>query len=352
MSRKILLSVAAIFAFNFGGFAQENATEEDAVMILEENNETKTVEGAEASKDEAVEAQATEAEKPAEAIAEKAEEKVVEEVETGMKEEAVNESVEKADEKIEKIASEDNEKQKAIEKSTQKIEETKKEDTKNDKSTFSWFNPMNWFASDKNAEKQEQKEEAKADDAAATPVETIQEAQVEPIPATAAQDEKKESSSSIARTAILWLPNILINLTDIISLDGGVGSESALEVDITKYFGLGGALGEKYFIQKGYDRQLGGGYSSGWDFQFICFNTEKRYVEDTFGSSRQYYIGRKYFELADPENHTYVDKKRDFYAISVKAGWLAVIGLEIHPVEIADFVASIFFLDIRGDNLK
>ena len=349
MSRKILLCVAAIFAFNFGGFAQE--AEEEAVMILEEKAEVESKveevkEAAEEVKEAVTAAEATEkaevseekqeiAEQAAEEAVVKAEEKneapAAEEVK---KEEAIKETIVKAEEKVEENKAEEAGKEKAVEKAAEKAEQTEKE-SESEKCFCSWLNPMNWFSSGEKAEKAEEAQ-----------------AEVKPAGEGAKAEEQKESSQSVVRTALLWLPNIVLNLTDIISMDGGVGSETALEVGVTKYFGFGGAFGEKYFIQKGYDRQYGGGYSSGWDLQLLCLNAEKRYVEDTFGTTKKYYLSRKDLGMADPENHTYKDEVRDFYAFGVKAGWLLILGLEIHPVEIADFLASIFFMDIRGDDLK
>jgi len=310
--------VTAVLAFNLGTFAEEE--EQKAVVVVEKNNGEKTTEK-----------QTTEA------------------TETEIKEqkegegEVVKEVTKDNEEKKDNIVAQEAAKEEEVKKSTEAIE--KKEEEEDSDSFLSFLNPLNWFSSED--EKNEEMEEV-AKDAQGEKVEKKE----NPQPLVEEKKEKVDEGPSIGRVILLWLPNILLDITDIVSVDAGVGSETALEVDLTKYLGIGFAFGEKYFIQKGFSRQYGGGYSSGWDMQFLCFNTEKRYVEDTFGTTKRYYVGRKDFELADSANHTYRDKVRDFYAISVKAGWLAIINFEVHPIEIADLITSVFFIDITGDNLK
>ncbi len=309
MGRRIFLCAAAFFAFTMGNFAGDN----DAVMVLDAVEEAKS-ETAEAVKK-------VEEKAPAEAPAAK---------EAG-KEKAIEEAV--------------------------------AGDEKGSKGSFPWLNPMNWFSSGEGEKVQPAKEEA----APAAPVEEAKKEETVPAAAAAAAPDapaaeaKKEAVAEnggsgflphAGRAVLLWLPNLLMDLSDVVSMEGGVGSEAALEVDVTKYLGIGGASGEKYFVQKGYARQCGGGYSSGWDIQALCLNTEKIYVEDTFGSTRRYYVNRKDFGMADSSNHSYRDRVRDFWAISVKAGWLLGVGVDIHPTEFADFVAGIFFMDTNEDNFE
>jgi hypothetical protein len=154
------------------------------------------------------------------------------------------------------------------------------------------------------------------------------------------------------RTLLLWLPNRLLDVSDVFSVELGVGSEFSLEVDVTKCLGFGGSFGDKYFIHKGYARQYGGGYTSGWNYQNLCLLTEKRYVEDTFGTTKGYFLPRKPLGLPDYD-FTYKEDIRDFWAVGVKAGWLFSIDFQAHPLEIADLVAGIFFIDCLGkDDIK
>ncbi len=370
MGRRILLCAAAFFAFTIGSFAED---EGDAVILLDDAEVAKPATEAVAA--EAKEEAAPAAEAKEEVVQEvKEEAKAVEEAKPETAEAAKAEAVEKVEEKAAELQAVPEEaKPEAKVEETAKAADAEKEkaveqaiagDETGSKGSLSWLNPMNWFSSDEGEKVEPAKEEA----APAAPVEAaVEEAKKEEaapaaVPEVPAAEAKKEEIDADAgkpgflaragRAVLLWLPNRLADVTDLVSMEGGVGSEVALEVDVTKYLGIGGASGEKYFVQKGYARQCGGGYSSGWDFQTLCLNTEKIYVEDTFGSTRKYYVNRKDYGLADYSNHSYRDRVRDFWAISVKAGWLLGFGVEVHPTEIADLVAGIFFMDVHGDDFE
>jgi hypothetical protein len=75
-------------------------------------------------------------------------------------------------------------------------------------------------------------------------------------------------------------------------------------------------------------------------------------VEDTFGTTKGYFLPRKSFGCPDYD-FTYKDETRDFWAIEAKAGWLFSADFQAHPVEIADLAAGIFFIDcLRKDDLE
>jgi hypothetical protein len=350
MGRRIFLCAAAFFAFTMGSFAEDD----DAVMVLDAVEEVKPA-------TEAVVAEAKEEATPVieakEGVVQevKEEAKAVEEAKPETAEVAKAEAIEKVEKKApaEAPAAEEAGKEKAI-------EEAVAGEEKGSKGSSSWLNPMNWFSSSEGEKVEPAKEEA----APAAPVEEAKKEEAAPsvVPEVVAAEAKKEEIDADAdkpgflahagRAVLLWLPNRLADVTDLVSMNVSVGPEVAIEVDVTKYLGIGGASGEKYFVQKGYARQCGGGYSSGWDFQTLCLNAEKIYVEDTFGSTKKYYVNRKDYGLADYSNHSYRDRVRDFWAISVKAGWMLGFGIEVHPTEIADLVAGIFFLDAHGDDFE
>ncbi|OGV48624.1 MAG: hypothetical protein A2X49_11005 [Lentisphaerae bacterium GWF2_52_8] len=206
-------------------------------------------------------------------------------------------------------------------------------------------------------------DEAKPEAAApaeAVPAEKKEEVAKAPEAPAAAQapvDEKKPDEAKPVATAIvraigLYIPNLLLDLNDIISIDFGAGPEVCVEARITRYLQWGGAYGEKYFLAKGYDRQIGGGYTNGWNYEDTMLSMESRYVEDTFGSVRNYIIESKKMRLSSFEDEVYADNVRDFWELGGQVGWLFTVGAYIHPVEIADFLAGIFFIDLRGDRLR
>ena len=137
----------------------------------------------------------------------------------------------------------------------------------------------------------------------------------------------------------------MIDLTDIISLEGGLGPEASLELTLTKWFQFGGSYGDRYFIESGYNRQYGGGYSSGYNASFACLNNEQQMVDYTFGTVKPY------VNLDDSNRITpcpckkpYVNGIVDFWRIGIKAGWIVDVGISVHPVAIANFFTGFFFV--------
>ena len=106
------------------------------------------------------------------------------------------------------------------------------------------------------------------------------------------KDEPADACSTL-NTVLLYIPNRLLDLFDIVSLDLGAGAEFCVDVRLTRWMQCGGMYGDKYFLGKGHARQLGGGYSSGWNYGLGCLTSERRYVDDTFGTTREFLLKRK-----------------------------------------------------------
>ena len=164
------------------------------------------------------------------------------------------------------------------------------------------------------------------------------------------KDESRTGCSNL-KTTLLYLPNRLLDLLDIVTVDIGAGAEFGVDAKVTHWLQVGGMYGDKYFLGKDYARQLGGGYASGWNYGFLCLASERRYVDETFGTTREFLLKRKSLSLAMPkEDFTYAQEIRDFWEVSVNAGWLITVGVAVHPVEIADFFAGLVLIDLKGDD--
>jgi hypothetical protein len=161
-----------------------------------------------------------------------------------------------------------------------------------------------------------------------------------------------DTLKAIGRYALLYIPNRLIDVTDIFTIEAGFGGVVAGEFYATRYMQFGGSHGVSYFLTKGYSRQYGGGYRDDSRFGLFCWATEVSFVEDTFGTVREYVIDSPQFSIADYRLDAYRDDDVDFWAIGGRFGWLFDIGVGIHPVEIADMITGFFFFDLKGDDLK
>lgn len=165
--------------------------------------------------------------------------------------------------------------------------------------------------------------------------------------------KKAESQTccSNLKTAFFYVSNRFLDLFDIVTLDLGAGAEFGVEARATHWMQIGGMYGDKYFLGKDYARQLGGGYASGWNYEFICLTSERGYVDDNFGTTREFILKRKPLSLAMPkDDFTYTQDIRDFWEIGANAGWLITVGVAVHPIEIVDFFAGFAMIDHRGDD--
>ena len=161
-----------------------------------------------------------------------------------------------------------------------------------------------------------------------------------------------ENMKMVGRYAALYIPNRLLDASDIFSMEMGFGGEIAGQFQVTQYLQFGGSHGCNYFIAKGFDRQVGGGYRDGTRFGLICFATENVVIDDTFGYVRKSVVDSRGWQVADFRADAYRDNDIDFWAVGGRFGWLCDLGFDFHPYEVVDFVSSCFCYDLRKDDLK
>ncbi|MFZ2654999.1 MAG: hypothetical protein WAX69_08770 [Victivallales bacterium] len=191
-------------------------------------------------------------------------------------------------------------------------------------------------------------EEKKAE---AAPAEEKMAAAPAPAPARPAEARKESSSDrySIAKTVVMYLPNRIIDLLDIVTMDVGAGASFGADVRVTRWFQLGGMTIDRYFVGKNCSRQFGGGYEAGWNYEMFCVDSEFKYVDYTSGTMHKYVVKRKPLGLARFSENTF-EKSRDFWEIGANAGWLVSVGVAMHPVELADFLTGLFLIDLKKDD--
>lgn len=176
--------------------------------------------------------------------------------------------------------------------------------------------------------------------------------------------DKKEAGSSSVKgisaiqekqswcyIALMYLPNRMIDLSDIITMNTGVGPEASFELTFTKWGQFGGSYGDRYFIGKGFNRQYGGGYSSGYNGAFLCWNSEEQIVDYVFGSVRPYVnLNESNSSKPCPCKEPYRSKLVDFWRIGVKTGWIVDFEFYIHPTAIANFFTGFCFVRLTNTN--
>ena len=156
-------------------------------------------------------------------------------------------------------------------------------------------------------------------------------------------DEKEEKT--ILHKIAFYIPNRLLDLTDIFSLRLGFGPEASMVLTFTKWFEFGGSYGDNYFIENGYNRQYGGGYHGGYNVSLGWINKSVNYTDYTFGYTKPYVINeRTNTRIPSPCEKVYKDGTLDFWKVGVHVGWLANFGVAIHPVAIANFLTGFLFI--------
>ncbi len=168
-----------------------------------------------------------------------------------------------------------------------------------------------------------------------------------PVKGTSALQEKQPCW----RVALMYIPNRMIDLSDIITIDAGVGPEASFEMTFTKWGQFGGSYGDKYFIEKGFNRQYGGGYSSGYNGAFMCWNSEEQVVDYVYGTVKPYVnLNEDNSSKSCPGKEPYKSKVVDFWRIGVRAGWIIDFGFNIHPTAVANFFTGFCFLRLTNTN--
>ncbi|HBM17549.1 MAG TPA: hypothetical protein DD381_14570 [Lentisphaeria bacterium] len=170
------------------------------------------------------------------------------------------------------------------------------------------------------------------------------------------QNEIKEQSvlseneeHSILHVALMYIPNRFIDLSEIISMGAGVGPEASLELTFTKWGQFGASYGDRYFIEKGYTRQYGGGYSTGYNAAFACWCNEEKVVDYCFGTVNPYVnLNLKNSSVPCPCSEPYKSGNVDFWRIGVKAGWLFDFEFAFHPVAMANFITGFAFVRLTN----
>ncbi len=189
-------------------------------------------------------------------------------------------------------------------------------------------------------------EEAAKPVEAAKPAATAVTAPVEP-----AAKAERSFWCQFGRDVLLYIPNRLLDVSDLLTLRLGAGGPFAVKAKVTGFMELGGTHGPQYFIGKGFARQFGGGYQDGTDFGLFCCQTNKVFVEDTFGSFNEYAMDQE-FGLANCDLEPYNSDTLDFWSIGATAAVGVGCDAQVHLQELPDTVLGFVCLDPSNDDLK
>ena len=163
----------------------------------------------------------------------------------------------------------------------------------------------------------------------------------------------KKSEAGIGRffrTLILYIPNRIVDFTDIFTFDFSVGDFFEWQMQATRYAQFGGATGESFFITKAFRRQYGTGHKDTERIGFAFWEKEVTVVDDTTGSVKEYIINFPHFLVANRRLDAFYYEDVDFWKVGISMGWFIGFGFGIDFVEFGDFFTGIVLVDISEDD--
>ncbi len=160
------------------------------------------------------------------------------------------------------------------------------------------------------------------------------------------QPDNVQKNHSVTHVILYYFPNRLLDLSDIITAEASAGQGAFFDLTLTKWTQFAGEFGNFNFVEKGYNRQNGGGQSTGNISSFVCMENGDWKVDNTWGSVRPYEINDVVdgMALAVPSSEPYKNGILDFWRIGFHLGFFAGIGMDVHPVAVANFLTGFFFV--------
>lgn len=150
---------------------------------------------------------------------------------------------------------------------------------------------------------------------------------------------------------LLYIPNRIMDLLDIFSLNIGVGPVAEARLMATRYCDVGAGIGMSAKLYKDFNRQYGLGLEEGWYWSFIFVSEEQYALTDSLGTVKLYAENRAGVPMPDTNTYDFFTGKRDFLAIGGSLGLLVDGNLYLHPVEWLDLGLGFLCIDIKNDDM-
>lgn len=159
-----------------------------------------------------------------------------------------------------------------------------------------------------------------------------------------------ESNAGVADKILLYVPNRIVDFSDIITGSLSFGTAAGLDIRLTRGMDFGAGTGITARAIKGYNQQYGGAIDNYWSASFMCLSGED--TERSIASRwvKEYIYHSSGMPLPSEPIYDMYTGARDYWEIGVAVDALVGVSFEIHPVEIADFITGFFFIDIKGDD--
>ncbi|MCQ2352251.1 MAG: hypothetical protein MJ033_02095 [Victivallaceae bacterium] len=204
------------------------------------------------------------------------------------------------------------------------------------------------------------------------------------------------ASAGVGKTILMWLPNRILDLTDIVSLGIGLGGVKA-EARVTRAIDFSCGDSFNLMLRKDVNRHYGITMEQGYHVNFLYVGCEDYQIDKVVNLPRLSTLlipfawgypvpdnGSTYNEhlpwrlnssvwpvpgtdiqatykptfytyewLCSPADYGYDWKKgsRDWWEIGAEVSCGAAVRVAVHPLQIADFICGIFFFDLLDDDV-
>lgn len=150
----------------------------------------------------------------------------------------------------------------------------------------------------------------------------------------------------------LYLPNRVLDILDVFTLNIGVGPTAKAELRATHALQAGAGVGYTAKAMKDTNRQYGVAMQNGWGTYLGSWSAEDIERRPASVFVREFWENKE--GVPSPKDPIYENRKgaRDYWELGGTLG-VGVIEADVslHPVDIADAVLGFFFIDIKGDDL-
>lgn len=149
---------------------------------------------------------------------------------------------------------------------------------------------------------------------------------------------------------VLYVPNRVVDLFDLFSVNIGFGPKAQLELMCTRFIGGGFSVGTSAMLYKDCNRQYGWGLQNGWHWQVPGFMQED--IERLKTNRLVLSYWESFLGTPSPDQQIYAFQRgaRDYWQIGGGGGLLVTGEVFVNPIEWIDFALGFLFIDIKDDD--
>lgn len=156
--------------------------------------------------------------------------------------------------------------------------------------------------------------------------------------------------TDIAGALLMYIPNRIVDMVDMFSLDLGFGPSAKADMRVTRAFSFGAGTGATAMALKGYNRQYGCSLDDGYDMSFAWIANENSERSHSLNNVQEYWYHSSGMPKPSERIYNWQKGARDYWAIEAGGALFVQVDFAIHPVDIADFITGFFFYDLKGDD--